>query len=48
MDRDAEEILGEGPTVFACIKDREGLKAIVGHILTARERASLPEVAKDR
>ena len=36
------------PTVFACIKDREGLEAIVEHILKARERALLSEVAKDR
>ena len=26
MDRDAKKMRGEGPTVFACIKDREGLE----------------------
>ena len=30
--------------VFACIKDREGLEAIVEHILKARERAMLSEI----
>ena len=39
MDRDAKKMRGEGPTVFACIKDREGLEAIVEHILKAREAA---------
>ena len=48
MDRDAKKMRGEGPTVFACIKDREGLEAIVGYILKARERALLAEVAKNR
>ena len=32
-------MFSEGPTVFACIKDREGLEAIVEHILTAWDRA---------
>ncbi len=39
MDRDARAMRGEGPTVFACIKDREGLEAIVGQILAARAEA---------
>lgn len=39
MDRDAKKMRGEGPTVFACLKDGEGLQAIVAHILSARERA---------
>ena len=46
MDRDAKKMRGEGPTVFACIKDREGLEAIVEHVLTARERALLSEAQK--
>ena len=40
MARDAKKMRGEGPTVFACIKDREGLAAIVEHILRARETAT--------
>lgn len=40
MARDAKKMRGEGPTVFACIKDREGLAAIVEHILKARETAT--------
>ena len=49
MDRDAKKMRGEGPrpTVFACIKDREGLEAIVEYILRARERALLSE-ARER
>ncbi|MEE2872443.1 MAG: urease accessory protein UreG [Candidatus Latescibacterota bacterium] len=43
MDRDAKKMRGEGPTVFACIKDREGFEAIVEHILQARERALVAE-----
>jgi urease accessory protein len=43
MDRDAKKMRGEGPTVFACIKNREGFEAIVEHILQARERALVAE-----
>jgi urease accessory protein len=39
MDRDARLMRGDGPTVFACIKEREGLDAIVDYILAARGRA---------
>ena len=39
MERDAKKMRGEGPTVFACVKNREGLEAIVGYILKTRERA---------
>ena len=42
MQRDAEKMRGAGPIVFACIRDREGLEAIVNEILTARERALDP------
>ena len=42
MQRDAEKMRGAGPIVFACIRDREGLEAIVDEILTARERALEP------
>lgn len=38
MDRDARKMRGEGPTVFACIKRRDGLEDIVGHILEARQK----------
>lgn len=39
MDRDARAMRGEGPTVFACIKDREGVEVIVEQILAARAEA---------
>jgi urease accessory protein len=39
MDRDARLMRGDGPTVFACIKEWEGLDAIVDYILAARGRA---------
>ena len=39
-------MFSEGPTVFACVKDRDGLEAIIGHILTALERALLSEAQK--
>ena len=41
MQRDAEKMRGAGPIVFACIRDREGLDAIIDEMLAAREaRAS--------
>ena len=39
MQRDAEKMRGAGPIVFACIRDREGLDAIVDEMLAARGRA---------
>ena len=42
MQRDAEKMRGAGPIVFACIRDRQGLEAIVDEILAARERALEP------
>ncbi len=42
MKRDAEKMRGAGPIVFACIRDRQGLEAIVDEILAARERALEP------
>lgn len=39
MDRDSKLMRGAGPTVFACVKERDGLDAITDHILSARERA---------
>lgn len=46
MDRDAKKMRGEEPTVFACIKDREGLEAIVEHILKARGRRCWQKLLK--
>ena len=40
MERDAGKMRGDGPTVFACIKERVGLETIVEHILAARKRAT--------
>ena len=41
MQRDAEKMRGAGPIVFACIRDRQGLDAIIDEVLAAREaRAS--------
>ena len=37
MERDAERMRGVGPTVLACIKERQGLEQIINHILTARQ-----------
>ena len=42
MDRDAKKMRGDGPTVFAAIKKREGLDAIVKHVLAARACALSP------
>ena len=39
MQRDAEKMRGAGPIVFACIRDREGLDAIIDEMLAARGRA---------
>ncbi|MEE3259636.1 MAG: urease accessory protein UreG [Candidatus Latescibacterota bacterium] len=39
MQRDAEKMRGAGPIVFACIRDRQGLEAIVDEMLVARARA---------
>ena len=39
MQRDAEKMRGAGPIVFACIRDRQGLEAIVDEMLAARARA---------
>ena len=39
MDRDARAMRGTGPFVFAQIKNRVGIAAIVGHILAARSTA---------
>jgi urease accessory protein len=39
MDRDSKLMRGDGPTVFACIKERDGLDDIIDNILSARERA---------
>ncbi len=44
MDRDARLMRGKGPTVFACIKERDGLDAIVDYILSAREQAVPVEI----
>lgn len=43
MDRDAKLMRGDGPTVFACVKERDGLDDIIGHILSARETAVTPQ-----
>jgi len=41
MKRDAEKMRGAGPIVFTCVRDREGLDAIIDEMLAAREaRAS--------
>lgn len=42
MDRDAKLMRGAGPTVFACVKEREGMDAITDQILTARRAALSP------
>ncbi|NKB68326.1 MAG: urease accessory protein UreG [Candidatus Latescibacteria bacterium] len=42
MDRDARKMRGDGPTVFACIKNRDGLETIIKHILAARQLALSP------
>jgi urease accessory protein len=39
MDRDSKLMRGDGPTVFACIKERDGLDDIIDNILSAREKA---------
>lgn len=39
MERDARRMRGEGPTIFACIKERRGLEVIVEHMLKARSKA---------
>ena len=39
MERDARRMRGEGPTVFACVKDGDGVEAVVEHVLEARRRA---------
>lgn len=39
MERDAKKMRGDGPTVFAAIKKREGVAEIVRHVLGARTAA---------
>jgi urease accessory protein len=39
MERDARGMRGEGPTIFACLKERRGLEVIVEHMLKARSKA---------
>ena len=39
MQHDAEKMRGAGPIVFACIRDREGLDAIIDEMLAAHGRA---------
>lgn len=40
MDRDARKMRGEGPTVFAAVKHKQGISEIVGRILSAWELAT--------
>jgi urease accessory protein len=39
MDRDARQMRGEGPLVFAQVKHGEGVDAIIAYVLRAREAA---------
>jgi len=42
MDRDAKKMRGDGPTVFAQVRENlgKGVEDIVGHILTAWREAT--------
>jgi urease accessory protein len=40
MDRDAKKMRGEGPTIFAAVKQNKGIPDIVGHILAAMKQAT--------
>jgi urease accessory protein len=39
MERDANMVRGDGPTVFAQVKHGQGVEAIISHTLSARDRA---------
>ena len=41
MERDAKKMRGDGPTLFACIKNKVGRAEIIAHILRAHESALL-------
>jgi urease accessory protein len=42
MDRDAKRMRGTGPTIFASIRQGEGLPAITEHLLAAYRKAAAP------
>ena len=41
MERDAKKMRGDGPTLFACIKNNVGRDEIIDHVLRAHESARL-------
>lgn len=41
MERDAKKMRGDGPTLFACIKNKGGRDEIIAHVLRAHESALL-------
>lgn len=41
MERDAKKMRGDGPTLFACIKNKVGRAEIIAHVLRAHESARL-------
>ena len=41
MERDAKKMRGNGPTLFACIKNNVGRDEIIDHVLRAHESARL-------
>ena len=44
MDRDSKKMRGDGPTEFACIKNKTGLDNIMRHILCARDAVMTPQI----
>ena len=42
MDRDARKMRGDGPTVFAQIRNGEGVAQIIDHLLSARQATVSP------
>ena len=46
MDRDAKKMRGDGPTVFAQVKNMVGVADIADYIFKAREAAGVPPCSK--
>jgi urease accessory protein len=42
MDRDSKLMRGEGPTIFASVKNNDGVEAVVDLILAAWKAAGAP------